>query len=246
MTTLAIIGGTGLARMKGLDITRREMVKTPYGAPSCPLLFGTLHGKPVVFLARHGSKQRIPAHTVNYCANIWALHSVGVRSVLAVGVVGGIEDDCVPGCVVIPDQIIDYTQNRVNTYVDGGQDSIKHIDFSYPYDHTLRQALINGAEAAGIPMIDHGTYAAAEGPRLETVAEVKRMERDGCSIVGLSGMPEAALARELDIAYATCAVVVNPAAGKGDGAINVSELSQSIEKGMEQAQAVIYKTLELL
>lgn len=246
MTNLAIIGGTGLSRMTGLVVTRREMVKTPYGAPSCPLLFGELHGVPIVFLSRHGSKQTIPAHAVNYRANIWALHSVGVERVIAVGVVGGIDDACKVGSIVIPDQIIDYSHDRKSSFQEELTSGVHQIDFSYPYNSALRQALISGSAAAAVPLVDHGTYGASVGPRLETVAEIVRMERDGCSIVGMSGMPEAVLARELAIDYALCALVVNPAAGKGDGEIKMGDWGSAVEAGMENVHAVMQHTLPAL
>jgi len=146
MTTLAIIGGTGLSRMEGLTIERREMIKTPFGAPSCPLLFGDLNGLSVAFLARHGSEHQIPPHQINYCANLWALHSVGIERIVAVGAVNGIAEDCTPGAIVIPDQIIDYTHGRENSFYDGmhglGDVTVRNIDFAQPYNETLRQALI--------------------------------------------------------------------------------------------------------
>ncbi len=239
MATIAIIGGTGLARMEGLEITRREMVKTPYGAPSCPLLYGDLNGQAVVFLARHGHTHKIPPHRINYCANVWALHSIGVEKIIAVGAVGGIHEDCKTGNLVVPDQVIDYTHDRVNTYHDGAPDEVRHIDFSYPYDDGVRQALIQSREQSNTTVIDHGTYGATQGPRLETIAEIKRMERDGCTIVGMTGMPEAALARELDMAYACCAVVVNPAAGKGESTITMDGIVEAIDGGMQSARGLI-------
>lgn len=246
MTNLAIIGGTGLSRLDGMTVNRREMVKTPYGAPSCPLVYGELNGVSVVFLSRHGNKQSIPAHMVNYCANVWALHSVGVKRVLAVGVVGAINEKCNVGDIIIPDQIIDYTSDRTGSFDNEASSSARHIDFSYPYNDELRQALIQGGAQAEVPIVDHGTYGAVSGPRLETVAEIRRMERDGCSIVGMSCMPEASLARELDVDYAFCAVNVNPAAGKGDGVIDVADWSKAIESGMASAQRLLNKTLPAL
>ncbi len=246
MTNLAIIGGTGLSRLEGNVVNRREMVKTPYGAPSCPLVFGELGGDGVVFLSRHGNRLSIPAHMVNYCANVWALHSVGVTRILAVGVVGAIDDKVKVGDIVIPDQIIDYTSDRTGSYDSGDGGIPKHIDFSYPYNDALRQALIQGGKQAGASVVDHGTYGAVSGPRLETVAEIRRMERDGCSVVGMSSMPEAALARELGVDYAFCAVAVNLAAGKGDGVIDVNQWSDAIETGMASAQKVLANTLPLL
>lgn len=245
MTDLAIIGGTGLSRLDGISVDRREMVKTPFGAPSCPLIHGQLSGQSIVFLSRHGNRQSIPAHLVNYCANIWALHSVGIRRILAVGVVGTIEDKLNVGDVIIPDQIIDYTSDRTGSY-DQNSETPQLIDFSYPYNDDLRQALIQGGKTAGESVVDHGTYGAVSGPRLETVAEIRRMERDGCSIVGMSSMPEAALARELGVEYAFCAVAVNPAAGKGDGVINVADWETAIQTGMASAQRVLNETLSAL
>ena len=247
MATLAIIGGSGLARMEGLNITRREMVKTPFGAPSCPLIFGEYAGVDVVFLARHGNTHRFPPHKINYCANIWALHSVGIERIIAIGAVGGIADDCSVGKLVIPDQIIDYTVGRQNTFFDGGSDPVKHIDFSYPYDDTLRKALIEGAEKTdGVALRRDGTLGVTQGPRLETAAEIARLQRDGCSLVGMTAMPETALAREMDMAYAACLVVVSRAAGIDGNTVNTAELPQAISDAMISARSVLQKTLPLL
>jgi len=246
MATIAIIGGTGLSRLDSLVVHRREMVKTPYGVPSCPLVYGELNGISVVFLSRHGNSQSIPAHLVNYCANVWALHSVGVNRIVAVGVVGAIDDACKVGDIVIPDQIIDYTTERAGSYERGDVEGFHQIDFSYPFNDALRQELIQGGSRAGVSLVDHGTYGTVSGPRLETVAEVRRMEQDGCSIVGMSCMPEAALARELALDYAFCAVTVNPAAGKGDGVINVPEWQSTIETGMASARLLLTETVSSL
>lgn len=245
MTTLAIIGGTGLTRMEGLTVTRREMVKTPYGAPSCPIVIGELGGQSVAFLARHGSTHRIPPHRVNYCANVWALHSVGVTRIIAVGAVGGIHADCVVGAIVVPDQIIDYSHSRESTFFDGGDDPVEHIDFSYPYNESLRQALIAGARKAGdIPVIDKGVYGATQGPRLETAAEIRRMANDGCTIVGMTGMPEASLAAELGMDYACCGVVINPAAGTNDKPVDTEALPAAITAAMDNARSALMHTLQ--
>lgn len=245
MTDLAIIGGTGLSRLGGITVRGREMVKTPFGAPSCPLIYGELNGVSIVFISRHGNRQSIPAHLVNYRANIWALHSVGVKRVLATGVVGAIEK-CKVGDIVIPDQIIDYTSDRSGSFNDDNALDIENIDFSYPYNDALRQALIQGGQQVDLSVVDHGTYGAVSGPRLETVAEIRRMESDGCSIVGMSCMPEASLARELSMDYAFCAVAVNAAAGKGDGVINVADWSKAIETGMASTQSLLSATLPAL
>lgn len=239
-TTLAIIGGTGLSQMEGLEIERREMVKTPFGAPSCPLSFGTLAGVPVVYLARHGSTQRIPPHRINYCANVWALHSVGVTQILSTSAVGGIASDCVPGAVVVPDQLIDYTQGRESSFSDSSAENWHHVDFTQPFDEPLRQALIAGARSVdGLECVDFGCYAAMQGPRFETAAEVKRLAGEGNTIVGMSGMPEAGLARELEIGYACCAVVVNAAAGTQGDSLDLEQMKISTADGMASVRKVL-------
>ncbi len=247
MTTLAIIGGTGLTRMEDLEVTRREMVKTPYGAPSCPLVFGELGGVEVVFLPRHGTAHRIPPHRVNYCANIWALNNVGIKKIIAVGAVGGIHTDCTVGSLVVPDQIIDYTYDRESTFFDGGDDPVEHIDFSYPYNEELRGLLIAGGKSVDdVNIVESGTYGATRGPRFDTAAEARRMQHDGCTIAGMTGMPEASLAAELKIDYACLGVVINRAAGIDNSAIDVAELPTKIEQGTISARAVLRSTLRLV
>ena len=250
MTTLAIIGGTGLTRMEGLTVTRREMVKTPFGAPSCPIVFGELGGRSVAFLARHGSAHRIPPHQVNYCANIWALNSVGITRIIALGAVGGIHKDCEVGSIVVPDQIIDYTHARENTFFDGGEDPVQHIDFSYPYNASLRETIIKGArdtkdtEGRSVTVIDNGVYGVTQGPRLETAAEIRRMANDGCTIVGMTGMPEASLAAELGIDYACCAMVINYAAGINGQPVDTAALPNAIQSIMSNAKQVLIQSLQ--
>jgi 5'-methylthioinosine phosphorylase len=239
MNELAIIGGTGLTTLKNLEITKQEVVHTPFGEPSGPLTYGVLSGKNVVFLARHGYGHTIPPHKINYRANIWALHNTGVKKVIAVAAVGGIADDLHPGMLAIPDQIIDYTASRENTFFADGLSHVTHIDFTEPYCEELRQELINACKLSKLLCIPLGTYATTEGPRLETAAEVERMARDGCTMVGMTGMPEAALARELELCYATCAVVVNKAAGRGQGPITMQEIEQSVTQGMEKVRMLL-------
>jgi len=207
---LAIIGGSGLTRLSTLAVARREIVRTPYGEPSAPLVFGGLGGKPTIFLPRHGHGHTIPPHRVNYRANLWALKERGARHVVAVASVGGIVG-CTPGDLVIPDQIIDYTSGRAQTYFDGMDQRVVHVDFTEPYAADLRARLLRAASAGGIASIDGGTYGAVSGPRLETAAEIDRLERDGATMVGMTGMPEAVLARELELPYAAVCVVVNHA-----------------------------------
>ena len=236
---LAIIGGTGLTSLETLEIVRREMVSTPYGEPSGPVTHGVLAGHPVVFLARHGYGHTIPPHQINYRANLWALKHIGVEHILAVAAVSGISARMGPGVLCVPDQIIDYTYGRHHTLFEGDLSHVTHIDFTWPYDEALRQALIEGGRSAGIPLIEDGTYAATQGPRLETAAEIRRLERDGCDIVGMTGMPEAALARELGLRYACCAVVANWGAGKGEGEITMEQIDQTLKAGMAQVRQLL-------
>ncbi len=238
---LAIIGGSGFANIPGLAAVRREVVRTPYGEPSGALTFGTIAGHAVVFLARHGHGHTIPPHQINYLANIWALHSVGVKSVLGIAAVGGIRKDLSPSVLAIPDQIIDYTHGRAGTFCALGDRGVQHVDFTLPYTSSLRVACIAAAKRAGEAVIDGGVYAATQGPRLETAAEINRLERDGADMVGMTGMPEAVLAREIGVAYATLAIVVNHAAGRGSSgtAIAVDEMAAILQRTTGRVQRIL-------
>lgn len=232
MPELAIIGGTGLDDLEGLEITRRAVQRTPFGDPSSPLLFGDFFGHEVVFLARHGLQHDIAPHLINYRANIWALQDIGIRNVISVAAVGSITADCHDVPVVIPDQIVDYTWGREHTFFDGTEYGLEHIDFTNPYDEQLRSLLISAAQKSGISICPQGTYGTTQGPRLETTAEITRMEGDGCNVVGMTGMPEAALARELGLRYASLNVIANRAAGKGDGEITIEEIHEKLQHGI--------------
>lgn len=235
--TVAIIGGTGLTSLEGLKIARREMVHTPYGEPSGPVTHGELHGQRVMFLARHGYGHTIPPHRVNYRANVWALKHVGADQVLAVAAVGSIQDALRPGDLAFPDQIIDYTSGREHTFFD---EDVNHIDFTHPYDEDLRAHLVAAADAAQLGYVAEGCYAATQGPRLETAAEIKRLARDGCTMVGMTGMPEAALARELDLPYASCAVCANWAAGlHGQASVAMNDIEANLRHGMDQVRTLL-------
>jgi 5'-methylthioinosine phosphorylase len=238
---LGIIGGTGLTQLRCLQITRREIARTPYGEASQPLIFGTLAGVDVVFLARHGAGHTIPPHAVNYRANIWALQAAGVKNLLAIATVGGIASQLQAGDIVMPDQLIDYTQGRKNTYHDGIELPVKHIDFTEPYSSTLRNTFKQAAKNLGQPLCDTGVYACVQGPRLETAAEINRLERDGATIVGMTGMPEAVLARELGVHYAALCPVVNHAAGRGDSSkgINFADISANLARTMQRICSLI-------
>lgn len=238
---LAIIGGSGLTKLANLEVIRRLAARTPYGDPSGAITCGRIGKSDVLFLARHGYGHTIPPHEVNYRANIWALQSQDVKDVVSVASVGGIRADLGPGTLVVPDQIIDYTHGRQSTYSSALDRTVTHIDFTQPYCESLRRRLIKAARLAGEAVIAGATYAATQGPRLETAAEIDRLERDGAHIVGMTGMPEAALARELGLCYAAVAVVVNPAAGRGtsEQAVRLADISEVSRGAMARARAIL-------
>ena len=237
---LAIIGGSGLTRLSTLAVAHREVVRTPFGEPSSALLFGQIADRDAMFLARHGHGHTIPPHRVNYRANLWALKERGATAILAVASVGGIRD-ALPGDLVLPHQLIDYTHDRESTFFDGGDQRVRHVDFTHPYSRRLREACLAAAKAAGVSLIDGGVYGAVSGPRLETAAEIDRMDRDGATLVGMTGMPEAALARELGVPYVAISVVVNYAAGRGDSAHEVSldAIARILEGAMERVRELL-------
>ena len=238
---LAIIGGSSFTQLIRLEVTRRLVARTPYGEPSGALTFGTIRGREVVFVARHGYGNTIPPHEVNYRANIWALHAQGVKDVVSVSSTGGIRLDLGPGALAVPDQIIDYTHGRNSTFFTRTDRSVTHIDFTRPYCEDLRQRLLKAAHAAGETPVAGGTYAATQGPRLETAAEIDRLERDGAAMVGMTGMPEAALAREIGLCYAALAVVVNHAAGRGtsEQGISFSTINEVSQRAMTRVCNVL-------
>ncbi len=244
---LAIIGGTGLTRLSTLAVAHREVVRTPYGQPSSALLFGQIAGRDTIFLARHGHGHTIPPHRVNYRANLWALKERGASAVLAVASVGGIRG-VVPGDLVLPHQLIDYTHDREGTFFDGGDQRVVHVDFTRPYTPALRATCLAAAASAGVPLADGGVYGAVSGPRLETAAEIDRLERDGATLVGMTGMPEAVLARELELPYAAIAVVVNHAAGREDSAhaISMDGIARVLEVAMDKVRLLVEHVVPLV
>ncbi len=241
-----IIGGTGLTQLENLEIIQRQLVRTPYGDASQPLIFGKIAGQDVVFLARHGGGHTIPPHEINYRANIWALHSVGVKNLLAVAAVGGISSQLKTGDIVLPDQIVDYTHGRDNTYHDGIELPVRHIDFTEPYASDLRVLCKKSAKNIKLDIHDGGVYACVQGPRLETAAEINRYETDGATIIGMTGMPEAALARELGIYYAALCPVANAAAGRGDSknGISYETMQINLERTMQKICMMIEATVK--
>lgn len=244
---LAIIGGSGLTKLSTLEVVRREVVRTPFGEPSGALMFGKLCGnRDVVFLARHGYGHTIPPHQVNYLANIWALKHAGAREILSVASVGGIRSDLGPGKLVVPHQIIDYTWGRPSTFFEGDDQVVHHIDFTRPYDDILRRKILQAATLAGEAVLDGGVYAATQGPRLETAAEIDRLERDGADLVGMTGMPEAVLAREVELPYAAINVVANYAAGRASSVEGISfdEIEVVLQDAMKRVRTILERYCE--
>ncbi|NOQ15433.1 MAG: S-methyl-5'-thioinosine phosphorylase [Methyloprofundus sp.] len=237
MTTTAIIGGSGLTQLPSLKITKQQQIETPYGMPSSACTIGEIYGQKVIFLARHGDPHTIAPHKINYRANLWALKQAGAEQIIAVAAVGGITPEMYPARIAIPEQIIDYSYGREHTFFAEDEQAVQHIDFSYPYDQALRQQLIQSATNLNIQAV--GVYGCTQGPRLESAAEIIRMQRDGCDLVGMTGMPEAALAKELEIPYACCAVIANWAAGKAEGEITMPEILKNLEQGMADTATLL-------
>lgn len=238
----AIIGGTGLNALPGFSAGETRELQTQWGQPSSPLRFGQLAGNNVVFLARHGDGHTTPPHSINYRANIQALKEAGVDRIIAVNAVGGIRSDYPPAAVGVPHQLIDYSSGREHTFSADASVPLQHIDFTEPFDASLRSELLLAAAAAKVDVAVSGVLAVTNGPRLETAAEILKFERDGCDLVGMTTMPEAALARELALPYAVLAVSVNWAAGKGSGDIH-AEIEQSVAEGMGKTMNLLVEWL---
>jgi 5'-methylthioinosine phosphorylase len=240
---LAIIGGSGLTKLANLEVRRRKVARTPYGDPSGAITYGRIGKSEVAFLARHGYGHTIAPHEVNYRANLWALKQAGATQIVSVASVGGIRNDIWPGTIVVPHQIIDYTWGRPSTFFEGPGTPVNHIDFTEPYSRELRARLVAAAAAVAERITDGGVYAATQGPRLETAAEINRLERDGADIVGMTGMPEAALAREISLEYAAIAVVANYAAGRGDSehVVALDRIQIVLDEAMGRVRRIIEK-----
>lgn len=237
---LALIGGTGLYRFPDLEHVSEQAVDTPWGKPSDVIVCGQLGSKRVAFLARHGRNHDILPHKVNYRANLHALKDLGAKRIIGVNAVGGIHENMGPRVLCVPDQIIDYTCGRISSFCDSEGAEVRHVDFSEPYTQTLRKSLLDAATRARVAVVDGGCYGTTQGPRLETRAEISRMRRDGCDLVGMTGMPEAVLARELEVDYASLALVANWAAGCGDQAeISLDEIFANLEQATAQVPPII-------
>jgi 5'-methylthioinosine phosphorylase len=246
MSKVGIIGGSALNRLRGFVVDREIQMDTRFGPPSSPLFLGRFAGADVVFLDRHGKERTTPPHKINYRANFLALQALGVSKVIGLSIVGGIRSDMTPGHFVFPDQLIDYTYGRPSSVYEDNFDVSRHVDFTYPYCGKIHRILVDSAQALGLNFSDDATYGVSQGPRFETIAEINRLERDGCDIVGMTAMPEAILARELGMAYATIAVVGTKAAGRSDGLhVSVDAIrdvfEDSIEKMCELLSRVVVK-----
>lgn len=239
MARIAVIGGTGL---NAIEVASRigASTDTPYGSASAALQFGTSGASEVVFLARHGQPHRIAPHAINYRANLWLLKQAGVDAVLAVNAVGGIHRAFGAGEIIVPHQIVDYTWGRESSYSD--ESKLLHVDFSFPYDADWRLRLVSAGREDGW-VHDYGVYACTQGPRLESAAEVDRLDRDGCELVGMTAMPEACLARELELPYAAVCLVVNPAAGRGTGVIDHAAIGEVISRGMAKVERLVLRAI---
>ena len=253
---LAIIGGSLLGEINEFTRITEERIKTPFGEPSDICTTGEINNTEVVYINRHGNSHHIAPHQINYRANMFMLKILEVTHVIAVTAVGGITEEMSPMQWVLPDQIIDYTHGRMQTYNDANENEVNHIDFTYPFDDALRRKLQEAVAMENMQCLTQATYGVKQGPRLETAAEIKRMQRDGCDIVGMTAMPEAALARELEMDYATLSLVVNWAAGKGptdnsdktqqtSEIISMDEIKQRITDGNEQIENVIKNLVSL-
>ena len=241
MNKIAIVGGSGLTKLSGLEVIDKIESATPWGEPSAPITFGKINNLEILFLPRHGNPHTIPPHKINYRANLWALHKHKVSEIIAINAVGGITEQMTPCSIVIPNQLIDYTHGRADSFYEENLTNVKHIDFTKPYSESLRQQLIDTASKNKLDIISEGTYAVTQGPRLETAAEVIRLEKDGNDIIGMTSMPEASLARELGITYACCALVVNWAAGKTDEIITMKIIEENLREGLSRMRCLIGK-----
>ncbi|THK43199.1 S-methyl-5'-thioinosine phosphorylase [Methylophaga sp. SB9B] len=243
---IGLIGGSGLSQLDGLVLEEQMQRETPFGEPSAPLMIGKFAGKDVAFLPRHGEHHTIPPHLINYRANIWAMHQLGVDQILAVASVGGITEAYKPGTIALPDQLIDYSCGRESSFASEDFSADKHIDFTYPFDETLRQQIQLAANIEEMLVIDGGVYAVTQGPRLETAAEIRRLKTDGADMVGMTLMPEAVLARELNIAYASIAVVANQAAGLSSHPLTIEAILETMEATMGQVHRLLKCVIPLL
>lgn len=245
MTKIGVIGGSGLYEIKGLAMKNKKSVSTPFGKPSGKYFIGEIGKKEIIFLPRHGSRHEIPPHMINYRANIWGFKKLGVNRIISVSAVGGIKKGLKPGDIVILKQIIDMTRNRKSTFYDG-RTGVLHIDFTEPYCRELRKVLQKAGKRTKISLKNGGTYVAVEGPRLETADEIKGFRILGGDVVGMTGMPEASLAREVEICYSGLSVVANYAAGISKRRLTVSEVMEAMGDANERIKKLLKESFRLI
>lgn len=236
---LAIIGGTGFGSWQGMDVLKRGGQETPLGAASCGVVEGRLDGQALLFLARHGQPHKVPPHRINYRANLWALKQAGATHIVGVNCASGIDPTLTPGTLVVPDQLIDYTTGRDGTFFDGRFKPFRHVEFAWPYHRVWREELHAAACTANMALHAGGVLGIVQGPRLETAAEIRLMARDGNTLVGMTGMPEAILARELEMEYASLCLVISHAAGVGEEEPTRAGTESVIEIGMPRIQTLL-------
>jgi 5'-methylthioadenosine phosphorylase len=237
MTIVGIIGGSGLYDIPGLEITDSAKLTSPYGEPSDVYRIGRLSGKEVAFLPRHGAMHHIQPHRINYRANIWGFRELGVKKIISLGASGGIGKGMEPGLITFPDQIIDMTSARPSTFYD--EDEVIHVDFTEPFCRDLRKYLSSAAEQAKIGVVESGIYICVNGPRLETAAEIRTFSRWGADMVGMTAMPEASLARELEICLASVSVITNYAAGITERRLTAAEVAETMRAASEKIKLLL-------
>lgn len=235
--SLAIIGGTGALDL--FEQVTEQSIETPYGAPSSVPARIELGRSEAWFIARHGNPHAIPPHRINYRANIDALRRLGVRRVIGINAVGAIDPALTGGSLVLPDQLIDYSWGRVHTFSDDADSPLEHIEFANPFAGPTRNLLLQTARDSQVELHVTGCYAVTQGPRLETAAEIRKLGADGCTLVGMTAMPEAALAREAGLDYACLCVVANPAAGVSAEPISLDEIHRVLAEAMGQVRKLL-------
>lgn len=244
---LGIIGGTGFSELPGVEVKDQVWPETPFGEASGPVVYANYQGVDLCFLARHGNPHRIPPHLINYRANLFALKQAGVDRIIAINAVGGIHSSMGPGRIAVPDQIIDYTYGRNHSIYDGIHcETVDHIDFTHPYSESLRNKILSCSQSLSESILSQATYGATQGPRLESAAEIQRCKNDGCDMVGMTGMPEASLARELEVDYACIALSANWAAGLSDGPITMDDIRTAISEGSNKVIELVFQNIKYL
>ncbi len=241
MPKIGIIGGSGVYEIPGIRFIREVSLKTPFGSPSDTYKILNLSEKDVVFLPRHGADHSIPPHKINYRANLWGFRELDVKRILSIGATGGINKAFQPGDILILDQVIDMTRNRTSTFYE--KDKVVHVDFTDPYCPELRKAYIETSHELHIKLHKKGTYICSEGPRLESRAEIRFFSAIGADVVGMTGMPEACLARELELCYSGITIVTNYAAGIKRQRLTISEVIDTMNKASEKLNMLLSRVI---